>query len=207
MCTLWCQFLWNVRFWLPLRYSLTFICLLCTLWCQFLWIILFWLPLRYSLAFIYLVYSMIPVSLDCPFLIVPSVFSNVYSWFLWIVLFWLSLRYSLTFIYSFSGLSFLIVPSVFSNVFCTTYFDWLQLSLAASSSNRHFVTMNLANTTNGKEEGRWIAYFGWRWYVRLVNPKFSLYSLCLIIVFHEPVYTDFSLYIYNIHLNQYDAFW
>ena len=25
LCTLWCQFLWVVNFWLPLRYSLTFI--------------------------------------------------------------------------------------------------------------------------------------------------------------------------------------
>jgi hypothetical protein len=29
-------------------------------------------------AFLRLVYSMLPVSLDCPFLISPSVFSNVY---------------------------------------------------------------------------------------------------------------------------------
>ena len=38
----------------------------------------FLLPLRYSLTFIYLVYPMLPVSLDCPFLIALSVFSNVY---------------------------------------------------------------------------------------------------------------------------------
>ena len=31
-----------------------------------------------SLTFIYLVYPMLPVSLDCPFLIDPSVVSNVY---------------------------------------------------------------------------------------------------------------------------------
>ena len=42
-------------------------------------------PLRFSLTFVYylryvmcLVYPMFPVSLDCPFLIAPSVFSNVY---------------------------------------------------------------------------------------------------------------------------------
>jgi hypothetical protein len=64
--TLCCQFLWIVHFWLPLRYSLTFIwwylqfhvysssfCVLCTLFCQFLWIVQFWLPLRYSLTFIW----------------------------------------------------------------------------------------------------------------------------------------------------------
>jgi hypothetical protein len=38
-------------------------------------------PLRYSLTFIFvlcLVYPMLPVSLDCPHLIAPSVFSIVY---------------------------------------------------------------------------------------------------------------------------------
>ena len=44
---------------------------LCTLCYQFLWIVHFLFPLR-------LVYSMLPVSLDSPFLISPSVFSNVY---------------------------------------------------------------------------------------------------------------------------------
>ena len=98
---------------------------LCTLCCHFLWIVHFWLPLRYSLTFICpcFVYPMLPVSLYCPFLIAPSVFSNVYlscvlctlcCQFLWIVHFWLPLRYSLTFICpvscvpyvaSFSGLS------------------------------------------------------------------------------------------------------
>jgi hypothetical protein len=67
----------DCKFWLPLRYSLTFIYLVypmlpVSLDCKF------WLPLRYSLTFIYLVYPMLPVSLDCKF--------------------WLTLRYSLTFI-------------------------------------------------------------------------------------------------------------
>jgi hypothetical protein len=48
---------------------------------QFLWIVHFWLLVRYSLAFVVLdlcpVYPMLPVSLDCPFLIAPCVFSNV----------------------------------------------------------------------------------------------------------------------------------
>ena len=91
-----CQFLWIVCFWLPLRlvYPMLPVSLdcpflitpsscvpnvasfsglsvsdypfvLCTLCCQFLWIVRFWLPLR-------LVYPMLPVSLDCPFLINPS---------------------------------------------------------------------------------------------------------------------------------------
>jgi hypothetical protein len=46
LCTLCCQFLWIFLFWLPLRYSLTFICpLSCVpLCCQFLWIFLFDCP-------------------------------------------------------------------------------------------------------------------------------------------------------------------
>jgi hypothetical protein len=36
------------------------------------------LTLRFSLTFVlFLVYQMLPVSLDCPFLIDPSVFSNL----------------------------------------------------------------------------------------------------------------------------------
>ena len=57
-----CPFLWIVHFWLPLRYSLTFIC-------QFLWIVHFWLPLRYSLTFIHINC----VSLYCAFN-VPYIF-------------------------------------------------------------------------------------------------------------------------------------
>ena len=48
----------------------------------------------------HIVYPMLPVSLDCPFLIAPSVFSNVYLQFPWIVHFLLPLRYSLMFIYT-----------------------------------------------------------------------------------------------------------
>ena len=82
LCTLCCQCLWIVHFWLPLQYSLTFIVfVLCTLCCQSLWIVHFWLPLRVASVsglstsdcpFV------LPVSLDCPLLIAPSVFSNVY---------------------------------------------------------------------------------------------------------------------------------
>ena len=46
--------------------------------CQFLWIVHVWLPLRYSLTFICLMFRMLSISLDCPCLITPSVFSNVY---------------------------------------------------------------------------------------------------------------------------------
>jgi hypothetical protein len=56
-----------------------FVFVLCTLCRQFLGIVYFWLPLRYSLTFVCLclVYPMSPVSLDCLFLIAPSVFSNI----------------------------------------------------------------------------------------------------------------------------------
>jgi hypothetical protein len=56
---------------------------LCTHCCQFLWIVHSWFHLLFSLTFIFglcIVYPMLPVSLDCSFLVVPSVFSNVYLW-------------------------------------------------------------------------------------------------------------------------------
>jgi hypothetical protein len=73
----------------------------------------------------------LPISLDCPFLIVPSVFSNIYLFcvlcaqrcqYLWIVHSWLSHRFSLTFICpvccvanvaNISGLSILDCPISF----------------------------------------------------------------------------------------------
>ena len=131
LCTLCCQFLWIVRFWLPLRlvdhmlpvsldcqfcitpsscvpYVASFSGLfvfdypfvLCTLCCQFLWIVRFWLPLR-------LVYPMLPVSLDCQFWLplrlvasfsglsvfdYPFVLCTLCYKSLWIVCFWLPLR-------------------------------------------------------------------------------------------------------------------
>jgi hypothetical protein len=50
-----------------------FVFVLCALCCQFLWIVL-----CFCFVCLRLVYLMLPVSLDCQFLIVPSVFSNVY---------------------------------------------------------------------------------------------------------------------------------
>jgi hypothetical protein len=149
----------------PLVFSDVYLsCVLSTLCCQILWIVYFWLPLRYSLTFIYpvscvpyvvrfsglsicdcpfgilwrlfvlcLVYPMMSDSLDCIFLIVPLVFSDVYLscvlctlWcpILWIVHLWLPLWYSLTFICSvdcvpyvvrFSGLSICHCPFGFGN--------------------------------------------------------------------------------------------
>jgi hypothetical protein len=153
LCTLCCQFLWIVHFWLPLRYSLTCIChvscapnvdsglsffftpsvfsniylscVMCTLCYQFLWIILFYCPfgILKHLFVLCLVYPMLPVSLDCPFLLL--------------------LRYSPTFIChvscvpsvaSFSWLSLFITPSVLSImylscVFCTLCCQFLWIVL------------------------------------------------------------------------------
>ena len=183
--TLCCQFLWIVRFWLPLRlvypmlpvsldcpfliipsscvpYVASFSWLsifdypfvLCNLCYQFLWIVSFWLPLR-------LVYPMLPVSLDCPFLITPSscvpnvasfsgLFVSDYPFvlctlccqFLWIVRFWLPLRlvypmlpvsldcqFLITpsscgpYVASFSRLSVLHYPFVLCTLFCQ--FLWI----------------------------------------------------------------------------------
>ena len=58
-----------------------FVFVVSTLCCQLLWIVLFLLRLRYTLTFIFvlcLVYPVLPFSLDCPFLIASSLFSNVY---------------------------------------------------------------------------------------------------------------------------------
>jgi hypothetical protein len=59
-------------------YFVVFFFFLCTLCCQFLWIVHCLLQLRYSLTFMYLVYPVLPVSLDYPLFIATSVFSNVY---------------------------------------------------------------------------------------------------------------------------------
>ena len=84
-------------------------CVLCAQCCQRLWTVHSWLPLRFSLTFICPV-SLVPnvaVSLDCSFLIASSVFSNVYLCCVlcaqccvcfWIVYSWLLLQFSLTFI-------------------------------------------------------------------------------------------------------------
>ena len=85
-------------------------CVLRTQCCQCLWVVHSWLPARCSLILIVLcfVYSILTVSLDCPFLIVNSVFFNVYlscvlrthCWqCLWIVHSWWSPLFSLMFIY------------------------------------------------------------------------------------------------------------
>ena len=68
-------------------------------------------------VFLRIVYPVLPVSLDCPFLIAPSVFSNVYLQFLWIVHFWLPLRYSLTFICQFLWIVHFWLPFRYSLTF------------------------------------------------------------------------------------------
>jgi hypothetical protein len=57
---------------------------LCTL---FVFVCVWWCPTHILLCYCYvfhrLVYPMLPVSLECPFLIAPSVFSNVYL--VWVI--------------------------------------------------------------------------------------------------------------------------
>ena len=123
LCAQCCQCLWIVHSWLPLQFFLTFIC-----------------PVSYvpnvasvsGLSIFYFPFGFfLPVSLDCPFLTAPSVFSNVYlscvlcaqcCQCLWIVHSWLPLQFSLTFICpvfcvpnvtSVSGLSILDCPFSF----------------------------------------------------------------------------------------------
>ena len=135
LCTLCYQLIWIVSFWLPIRlvYPMLPVSLDCQFCitpsscvpyvasfsglsvlithsscCQFLWIVCFWLPLR-------LVYPMLPVSLDCQFLITPS--------------------FCVPYVASFSGLSFLITPSS-----CVTYATSFS---GLSVSDYHFVLWTL----------------------------------------------------------------
>jgi len=78
LCTLCCQFLWIVHFWLSLRYSLTFMCPVPYV-ASFSGLSIFDCPFGILLRLCAL-YHMLPVSLDCPFLIALSVFSNVFAY-------------------------------------------------------------------------------------------------------------------------------
>ena len=116
---------------LPLRYSSTFIChVSCVPYvASFFKLSIFDCPfgILSHLFVLCLVYPMVTVSLDCPFVIAPSVFSSIYlscvlctlcCQFLWIFLF----------------LLFLFVPSVFSNIYlscvlCTLCYQFLWVVL------------------------------------------------------------------------------
>ena len=50
----------------------------CVLFTLFVFVCAKWCPIHIVLCFFRLVFPMLPVSLDCSILIVPSVFSNVY---------------------------------------------------------------------------------------------------------------------------------
>jgi hypothetical protein len=132
LCTLCCQILWIVHLWLPLWYSLTCICpVFCVPYVvRFSGLSICDCPfgILWRLFVLCLVYPMLSDSLDCPYLIAPLVFSNVYlscglctlcCQILRIVYFWLPLWYSLTFIcpvscvpygVRFSGLSIFEYP-------------------------------------------------------------------------------------------------
>jgi hypothetical protein len=96
---------------LHLWYSMTFICpVSCVPYvASFSGLYIFDCPfgILWGLFVLCLVYAMLPISLDCVFLIAPLVLSDVYlscvlctlcCQFLWIVYFWLPLWYSLKFI-------------------------------------------------------------------------------------------------------------
>jgi hypothetical protein len=85
-------------------------CVMCTLCCQFLWIVHLLLPygILIRLFVLCLVYPMLSVSLDCPFVIV--------------------LQYSLTFICSVSCLPYVVSFSGLSICYCPTVFSYVYLS-------------------------------------------------------------------------------
>jgi hypothetical protein len=145
LCTLCCQILWIVHLWLPLWYSLTFICpVSCVPYvASFSGLSIFDCPfgILWCLFVLCLVYPMLPVSLDCPFMIAPLVVCDVYFFcvsctlccqFLWIVYFWLPFGilwrlFVLCLEYPMLSVSrdciFVISPLVFSDVYlsCVLY--------------------------------------------------------------------------------------
>jgi hypothetical protein len=78
LCTLCCQILWIVHLWLPLRFSLTFICpVSCVLYVvRFSGLFICDCPFSFlwRLFVLCLVYPMLSDSLDWPFVIAPSGF-------------------------------------------------------------------------------------------------------------------------------------
>jgi hypothetical protein len=111
LCTQCWQYLWIIHSWSPPRFSLTSTwpvsCVINVASVSALSILHCTLGFLYCLFVLCLVYSMLTGPLDCPFLIVPSVFSNIYfSSVLCIQCRQVSLHYP-----------FLIVNSVFSNVY------------------------------------------------------------------------------------------
>jgi hypothetical protein len=137
LCTLCCQFLWIIYLWLPLWYSLTFICpVSCVPYVDsFSGLYIFDCPfsILWSLFVLCLVYPMLPISLDCVFLIAPLVFSDVYlscvlstlcCQFLWIVHLWLPLWYSLTFICPVSCVPYVVRFSGLHIFYCPIGILW-----------------------------------------------------------------------------------
>ena len=142
LCTLCCQILWIVYLWLSLWYSLTFICpVSCVPYVvRFSGLSICDCPfgVLWRLFGMCLLYPMLSDSLDCPFVIAPLVFSNVYlscvlytlcCQFLWIVLLWLPLWYSLTFICHVSSVPYVVWFSGLYICDCPFGFLWRLLVL------------------------------------------------------------------------------
>ena len=122
LCTQYYQCFWIFLSWLPLRFTLTFVCpvscvpnitsvsgLSCLDYYQCFWIALSWLPLRFTLTFICPVSNVPNITsvsglpcLDCPFgysnVYLSCVLCTQYYQCFWIFLSWLPLRFTLTFI-------------------------------------------------------------------------------------------------------------
>jgi hypothetical protein len=91
-CSIMCLYVLIFVLWCPLRFphTMMFVSSLSPVVCRrthvlftlFVFVCALWYPAHIVLCFCFvclrLVYSMLPVSLDCPFLIAPSVFSNVH---------------------------------------------------------------------------------------------------------------------------------
>ena len=140
LSTLCCQFLWIVHVLLPFRYSITFICpVSCLLYAASFSGLFIALSVFITLFVLCLVYSMLPVSLDCSCFITLSVFYNIYlscvlstlcCQFLWIVHVLLPFRYSITFI---CPVSCLLYVASFSGLFMFYVFYNIYLSCVLST--------------------------------------------------------------------------
>ena len=111
----------------------------CVLWCQT------HIVLCFCFVFLRFVYPVLPVSLDCPYLIAPSVFSNVY----------LPVSLDCPYLIAPSVFSnvylpvslycpYLIAPSVFSNVYLPVSLDCPYLIAPSVFSNVYYPTIILS---------------------------------------------------------------
>jgi hypothetical protein len=130
-------------FFIAPQFRLSSSCVLCTQCCQFLWIVILHCPSVLFVFVLCLVYQMLSVSLDCPFLIAPQfclsssyVLCTKCCQFLWIVHSSLPLSFvclhpvsCVPNVASFSGLSILDCPSVLIVFVLCLVYQMLPVSL------------------------------------------------------------------------------